>query len=171
VLNKQQKLAAQAWCSAVDDAPGAFALSYVEVVASLDPKTWPAARVEVRHAGSVRSEVATGAGGLDAIFNALNAIVGIDAKLENLDLRYASTGPAKALPQVVAFAVLRIGGKLYKGRADAEDIMLACARAYLCALERCHYLNLERRSKTARPRRSQLSAARQAPPLECRTIG
>lgn len=124
--------------TAADRGSSGFSLTYIETVASLDPQTSPAAWIEVRHTGRTHSEVATGTGGLDAVFNALNAIVGIDGRLEKLDLRFASKGPADVPPDVLAIAIVKIGTRFFHGSAQAEDIMSACARAYLAALERCH---------------------------------
>lgn len=134
-MDQRQRSRASLWC---DQAPasGAWSLSRLEVVSTIQPRRWPVGRVELRHAtqGCI-SDVATGAGSMDAIFNALARLFNLEASVKTLSAQYEQPeGDQTDLPRVAARTELLIDGKTYCGSAESEDLLLSTAGAYLDAL-------------------------------------
>jgi 2-isopropylmalate synthase len=81
--------------------------------------------------GTVHCDAATGDGPIDAVFNTLERIIGIEARLDDFQVRSVSRGK-DALGEVsVTIAAL---GRTYHGKGVSTDIIEAGARAYLKAL-------------------------------------
>lgn len=94
----------------------------------------PTATVELQHnEDEPISDAATGDGPVDAAFRALERIVGIEARLEDYDVRSISSGKDAQGEVLVEIDYL---GRKYHGRAISTDIIEASARSYLHALNR-----------------------------------
>jgi 2-isopropylmalate synthase len=112
-----------------EEIPG-YHLEWFEVEAS--NRRPPHATVGVRTPdGSVAEGSFTGDGPVDAIFRAINAATGIDARLREFRVD-AVTGGQDALGETSV--VLEVGGHTAAGQGVATDIIEAAARAYVRAL-------------------------------------
>lgn len=78
-------------------------------------------------------DAATGDGPIDAVFRAMERIIGISAKLEDFSVRSVSSGK-DALGEVSV--KISVGGQTYNGKGVSTDIIDAGARAYLKALNK-----------------------------------
>ncbi|QDT64212.1 2-isopropylmalate synthase [Calycomorphotria hydatis] len=92
----------------------------------------PTATLELRdEKGEIHCDAATGDGPIDAVFNTLERIIGIEARLENFQVRSVSRGKdAQGEVQVHIDAL----GRAYHGKGVSTDIIEAGMRAYLKAL-------------------------------------
>jgi 2-isopropylmalate synthase len=72
-----------------------------------------------------------GDGPIDAVFHAINAATGVNARLRDFNIG-AVTGGQDALGE--GSIVVEVDGYTGSGQAVATDIVDACARAYLRAL-------------------------------------
>jgi 2-isopropylmalate synthase len=107
-----------------------FALEWFDVEAST--RRPPHATVAVRTPdGSVVQGSFTGDGPVDAIFRAINAATGVDARLREFRVD-AVTGGQDALGETSV--VLELNGRTASGQGVATDILEAAARAYVRAL-------------------------------------
>jgi len=94
----------------------------------------PTATVELQHDDEEPvSDAATGDGPVDAAFRAMERIVGIEARLEDYDVKSISSGKDAQGEVLVEINYL---GRKYHGRAISTDIIEASTRAYLNALNR-----------------------------------
>jgi 2-isopropylmalate synthase len=73
----------------------------------------------------------TGDGPVDAVFHALNAAIGVDARLREFRIDAVTAGQ-DALGEVSV--VIELDGRSCSGQGVATDIIEAAARAYLRAL-------------------------------------
>jgi 2-isopropylmalate synthase len=112
------------------DALPSYALEWFEVEAS--SRRPPHATVAVRTPdGEVVEGSFTGDGPVDAIFRAINAATGMDARLREFRVD-AVTGGQDALGETSV--VLEVDGRTASGQGVATDILEAAARAYVRAL-------------------------------------
>src|SRR5947199_1972142 len=112
------------------DALPSFALEWFDVEAS--SRRPPHATVAIRTPdGAVVQGSFTGDGPVDAIFRAINAATGLDARLREFRVD-AVTGGQDALGETSV--VLELGGRSASGQCVATDILEAAARAYVRAL-------------------------------------
>ena len=83
--------------------------------------------------GTLRTDAATGTGPVDAVYQAINRIVGVPNELTEFSVNSVTEG-IDAIGEVS----IRIeqDGKPYIGRGADTDIIVACARAYMNALNR-----------------------------------
>ena len=96
--------------------------------------TMPTATVKLVDAeGTTHQDAATGDGPVDAVFNALERITGVEAKLQSYDVRSVSEG--KDAQGEVSVEVEHDGGRFH-GKGVSTDTIEASARAYLQALNR-----------------------------------
>jgi 2-isopropylmalate synthase len=79
------------------------------------------------------SDAATGDGPVDAVFKAMERIIGVEARLDDYDVQSISSGKDAQGEVLVEIDVL---GRKYHGRHISTDIIEASARAYLHALNR-----------------------------------
>ncbi|MGC1276567.1 MAG: 2-isopropylmalate synthase [Planctomycetaceae bacterium] len=94
----------------------------------------PTATVQLQENGNgnaIHCDAATGDGPIDAVFNALERIIGIEARLDDFQVRSVSRGKDALGEVTVAIAAL---GRTYHGKGVSTDIIEAGARAYLKAL-------------------------------------
>jgi 2-isopropylmalate synthase len=111
-------------------AVGSYTFEWFEVEAS--SKRPPHATVGVRTpANEDRTGSFTGDGPVDAVFKAINAATGVDAKLREFRVD-AVTSNADALGEVSV--VIEVGGRPASGQGMSTDIIEAAGRAYVRAL-------------------------------------
>ena len=138
-MDERQKSRAAGWCA---QAPvsGEWRLARLDVISAIDQRQWPVARIELHHRTRGRVfEIATGAGGMDAIFNALAQHFGIEASVAALSVQFEPGSDSRStLPQFIVTAQLLVGEMIYRGIAKNGDMLLSTAAAYLDALARAH---------------------------------
>ena len=110
-----------------------FHLDRFHTVAGTD--VLPTATLEMRNVGTeeVIRDAATGDGPVDAIFRALERVVGFEAKLEDYQVRSVSGGKDA---QGEVMVRIKVGENVYPGNGVSPDIVAASAQAYLKALNR-----------------------------------
>ena len=109
---------------------GGYALEWFEVEAS--SRRPPHARVAVTLPdGGTGEGTFTGDGPIDAVFRAINAAAGVDAKLGEFTIGAVTEGQ-DALGEVSV--VVEVGGMSGAGQGVSTDIIDAAARAYVRAL-------------------------------------
>ncbi|NLM45433.1 MAG: 2-isopropylmalate synthase [Firmicutes bacterium] len=103
-----------------------FSLEYLQTVGG--SKSIPAAVVKLKKEDQVFIQTETGTGPIDAAYNAINKITGIQPRLEKYNLRGVTEG-RDALGE--ASVVLEYQGRTIVGRGTSTDIIEASVRAYL----------------------------------------
>ena len=95
----------------------------------------PTATLEMRRDGTdeIFRDAATGDGPVDAIFKALERLVGIEAKLTDYTVRSVSSGKDA---QGEVMVEIDVNGRVFHGKGVDTDIVAASAQAYLKALNR-----------------------------------
>ena len=91
----------------------------------------PTATVKIKSNGDSSQESATGDGPVDALFNAIDRIVGSNYVVENYQVRSVTAG-RQAMGEVLLR--LRTNGSTFVGRGVSTDIFEASAKAYLQAI-------------------------------------
>jgi 2-isopropylmalate synthase len=83
--------------------------------------------------GNVRTDAATGAGPVDAVYRAMNRITGLTPELTEFSVKSVTEGI-----DAQGDVTIRIeqDGRTYTGRAADTDIIVASAKAYMSALNR-----------------------------------
>ena len=81
--------------------------------------------------GEEQTDAACGDGPVDAIYNSIERITGIVARLTDYEIR-AVTGGKDAQGEVSL--ALDIGGKTVRGRGVSTDILEASAKAFVSAI-------------------------------------
>ncbi len=108
--------------------------SMVSMHTSAGTGTIPTATIELRHEnGDVRRDAATGDGPIDAVFVALERVVGVIVKLKDFDVSSVSSGK-DALGQV--HVTITDGSDTHHGHGISTDVIEAAAAAYLQALNK-----------------------------------
>lgn len=114
------------------DAPDRWKLDKFHIVAGIG--TTPTATVELKNdQGETLCDAAIGDGPVDAVCQAIERIIGIDAKLEGFQVRSISEGQ-EAQGEVTVTAM--VGGQRYHGKGVSTDIIEASARAFLQAMNK-----------------------------------
>ncbi|HMS58644.1 MAG TPA: 2-isopropylmalate synthase [Tepidiformaceae bacterium] len=93
----------------------------------------PTATVTLTGPEGERTEVAMGTGPVNAIYKAINAIAGVNVRLDEYLVK-AVTENADAQGEVTVR--LEEGGRTWTGRASDTDVIVASAKAYIAALNR-----------------------------------
>jgi 2-isopropylmalate synthase len=113
-------------------APETYHLELVQV--SCGQPLMPTATVQIRlPTGEIQTTASTGTGPVDAVYKAVNAIVGIANRLEVYQVHSVTSG-LDALAEVTLR--VEVEGHTYHGRGADTDIVVASANAYLNALNR-----------------------------------
>lgn len=94
------------------------------------------ANLTVEHEGRRQQGMAAGDGPIDAAFLAIEQIIGHHYELADFQIQTVTEG-REAMGS--ALVKLRSGGKLYSGNGISTDIIGACIRAYLSALNKIVY--------------------------------
>lgn len=115
----------------------AFQLDYLQTVSG--SKSIPAAIIRLKKKDTgVVEEVATGAGPIDAAYNAINKIAGLNIRLDSYQLSALTEG-RDALGEVSV--KMSLHGKTITGRGASTDIIEASVKAYLNGLNKLIGLN------------------------------
>jgi len=93
----------------------------------------PTATVRIKEGTEIHEEAATGDGPVDAIFNAIDRALGVQARL--LEYVVQAVTPGRAAIGEVSVS-LEIGDRKIVGRGASTDILEASAKAYVNALNR-----------------------------------
>ncbi|MGZ0170290.1 MAG: 2-isopropylmalate synthase [Planctomycetales bacterium] len=117
----------------VGESQDRWSLDRFHTVAGTD--VLPTATLEMRREGfeEVFQDAATGDGPVDAIFRALERVVGIEAVLTDYQVRSISTGKDA---QGEVMVEIKVNDRVFHGKGVSTDIVAASARAYLKALNR-----------------------------------
>ena len=92
----------------------------------------PTATAQLADAGGqVHVDAATGDGPIDAVFNVLERVIGVEARLDDFQVRSVSRGKDALGEVTVSIAAF---DRTYHGKGVSTDIIEAGARAYLKAL-------------------------------------
>ena len=117
-----------------------WTLGKLEIRAPVSPTANPVARVELDHGERGRvTDIASAPGGLDAAFLAVSHIIGLPARVHQLDMQYVAADPGDTGPdgqgaQVLVEISLEVEDEVYAGRARERDILPSCVAAYIDAL-------------------------------------
>ncbi len=101
------------------------------------------ATVKLSHLGLDREEVATGDGPVDAVFKAIDKLVGMEFALESYRLQSVTEGKDA---QGDVRVKIRQNSTVYSGRGLSTDIVESSAKAYLNAINKM-YDHVKRRSE------------------------
>ncbi len=93
----------------------------------------PTATVEITKGEETIREAATGNGPVDAVYKAIERIVGVSAELEDYAITSIATGK-DAMGEVSV--TLKYEGHVYAGHSSSTDIVQASAKAYLNAINK-----------------------------------
>jgi len=117
----------------VGESQDQWSLDRFHTVAGTD--VLPTATLEMRREGfeEVFQDAATGDGPVDAIFRALERVVGIEAVLTDYQVRSISSGKDA---QGEVMVEIKVNDRVFHGKGVSTDIVAASARAYLKALNR-----------------------------------
>ena len=94
------------------------------------------AHVRLRKGDAVQEGISLGDGPIDAVFLAIEHIVGCHYELDDFQIQSVTEG-REAMGQAVVR--LRNGGKLYSGRGISTDIIGSSIRAYISAVNKIVY--------------------------------
>ena len=94
------------------------------------------ANVTLQKGGETLSGVSTGDGPIDAAFHAIEQIIGHHYELDDFQIGAVTKGREAMGSSLIR---LRSGGKLYSGNGISTDIIGACIRAYINALNKIVY--------------------------------
>jgi len=93
----------------------------------------PTATVRIKEGAETHEEASTGDGPVDAIFNAIDRALAVQARL--LEYVVQAVTPGRAAIGEVSVS-LEIEGRKFVGRGASTDILEASAKAYVNALNR-----------------------------------
>lgn len=93
----------------------------------------PLASVTLMKDGQLMTDAATGNGPVNAVFNCIERITGVEGKLRDYDLKAVTMGK-DALGE--AMVRVEINGSVYSGVGTSPDVIEASARAYVNAFNR-----------------------------------
>ena len=94
------------------------------------------ANVTLEKDGEKISGVSTGDGPIDAAFHAIEQIIGHHYELDDFQVQAVTKGREAVGSSIIR---LRDGGKLYSGNGISTDVVGACIRAYVNALNKIVY--------------------------------
>ncbi|HKV43913.1 MAG TPA: 2-isopropylmalate synthase [bacterium] len=121
-------------------APHTYALKAFQI--STSNTVAPVAAITLVRGSEIFTQEATGDGPVDAMYNAINAIVGLSPSLADYAIK-AVTGGTDAMGE--ATVKVRDGDGLFIGRGTSTDVLEASAKAYVAAVnkivhERQHWM-------------------------------
>ncbi len=119
---------------------GAETYSLQRLHISAGSQSLPMAAVELQFEGKTVLEAATGDGPIDAIYKAMERIIGKETRLIKFDLKAVTSGK-DAMGEVLV--LIEIEGNNYTGRAVSTDVLEASAHAYVNALNKYASLRMD----------------------------
>ena len=117
-----------------------WTLGKVEIRAPVSANAETVARVELEHGERGRvTDIASAPGGMDAAFLAVSHIIGLPARVHQLDMQYVAAdaddpAPGGQATNVLVEISLEVGNEVFAGRARDRDILPCCVAAYIDAL-------------------------------------
>ena len=108
-------------------------VNYVVNSGNIIPAT---ANVTLEKDGEKFTGVSTGDGPIDAAFHAIEQVIGHHYELDDFQVHAVTKGREAVGSSIIR---LRAGGKLYPGNGVSTDIVGACIRAYINALNKIVY--------------------------------
>ena len=108
-------------------------VNYVVNSGNIIPAT---ANVTLEKDGQKFTGVSTGDGPIDAAFHAIEQIIGHHYELDDFQVHAVTKGRGAVGSSIIR---LRADGKLYPGNGVSTDIVGACIRAYINALNKIVY--------------------------------
>jgi hypothetical protein len=110
---------------------GPWTLLRLDLTTTVQPKKWPVCRLKLLHEkrGSV-VEIATGAGCLDAVFNAVAQLIGVTAPVRAIDVDF-NCAEAGGLPQVTVGLETEVDNGTWRGCARTGDLVLSAVKRIL----------------------------------------
>ena len=114
-------------------------LNKVDIRSPVSANAWPVARVELEHGERGRiTDLASAPGALDAAFLAVSQMMGVPARVDQLDMQYIAVDANEPAPDgqganVLTEITLEVGGELFAGRARGRDILPCFVSAYIDA--------------------------------------
>ena len=108
-------------------------VNYVVNSGNIIPAT---ANVTLEKDGEKLTGVSTGDGPIDAAFHAIEQVVGHHYELDDFQVHAVTKGRGAVGSSIIR---LRADGKLYAGNGASTDIIGACIRAYINALNKIVY--------------------------------
>lgn len=115
----------------VSEVPEIFELESFQI--NSGNKVIATSTVSLRRNGELITEAATGDGPIDAAFNAVERVVGIEMQLEDYGLKAVTEGK-DALGEVMVR--VSTNGKIFVGRGVSTDIIESSVKAYINAINR-----------------------------------
>ena len=94
------------------------------------------ANITLEKDGETLAGVSIGDGPIDAAFHAIEQIIGFHYELDDFQIQAVTKGREAIGSSIIR---LRAGGKLYSGNGVSTDIIGACIRAYINALNKIVY--------------------------------
>ncbi|MCL6431910.1 MAG: 2-isopropylmalate synthase, partial [Anaerolineae bacterium] len=120
-----------------------YALELVQV--SCGNHSMPTATVRLRTPeGTVKADAALGAGPVDAVYQAINRVIGVPNELIEFSIKAVTEG-LDAIGEVTIR--IRSDGQVFTGRGADTDIIVASAKAYMNALNRLIAIQREDRER------------------------
>ncbi len=121
-----------------------YALEQVQV--SCGSHSMPTATVRLATPdGTVKADAALGAGPVDAIYQAINRVIGVPNELIEFSIKAVTEG-IDAIGEVTIR--IRSDGQVFTGRGADTDIIVASAKAYMNALNRLIAIKHENESRS-----------------------
>jgi len=125
--------------SGKDQSP--WTLAKLEIRAPVTVSAWPVARVELEHGTRGRvCDLASAPGAMDAAFAAVSRIIGLEGRVEELDMQYVAAEAQEGgsadhqAAHVLVEIKVAVRGESFAVRARERDILPGCVAAYLDAI-------------------------------------
>ncbi|MDD4526600.1 MAG: 2-isopropylmalate synthase [Candidatus Margulisbacteria bacterium] len=112
-----------------------YKLEYVQVTAGNTTKPTATVRISNKD-GEIFEDACIGTGPVDAIYNAIEQLVGVKFNLQEY-IVHAVTGGTDALGEVTVR--IKEGNDLYTGRGSDTDVLVSTAQAFLSAINKFLY--------------------------------
>jgi len=128
----------------------AWELTYLAVTSGTS--TMPTATVKLKFGSEERQDAAMGDGPVDAVFSAIDRIIGTDLKVHQYEIQAVTEGQ-DALGRVT-LTVSREDGdqaRKVKGRGVSTDVVLASAKAYVAAINALDRLEKQEQNHADKP--------------------
>ncbi|MBI2302905.1 MAG: 2-isopropylmalate synthase, partial [Armatimonadetes bacterium] len=139
----------------IRDLPERFHLVWAQVCTSTGQDAVPTATVIIRTPEGEVCDAATGDGGVDAVYRAIERVTGVVLELQDYRLRGVTGGQ-----DAMAEATVKVsrGGRAITGRGASTDIFEASAKAYLDAVNKAVWI------EESRERNGHATVAEQSQP-------
>ena len=133
-------------------------LNKVDIRSPVSANAWPVARIELEHGERGRiTDLASAPGALDAAFLAVSQMMGIPARVDQLDMQYIAVDANEPAADgqganVLTEITLEVDGELFAGRARGRDILPCFVSAYIDAASNAEAVRNVRTAERNQPR-------------------